>query len=594
MSTRKSIFRTLYVWIAVTLMLAATGPSPAAASPAQLVTDPDPSPPAQPVKLIFIHHSTGENWLTDGYGNLGSTLDTTNYFVSDTNYGWGPRDIGDRTDIPYWTEWFRSGYTATYMNALFNESGQHSSYTRTLTNPGGENQIIMFKSCFPNSALEGLPDDLPDADGWLTVGHAKYVYNQILAYFATRPDKLFVVITAPPLQDGSTTPEIAANARAFNQWLMNDWLTDNGYTQNNVVVFDFYNVLPGPDNHHRYVVASSTIEHVFTLGRNTSYYPTDSGNDHPNVEGSQKATTEFVPLLNIFYHRWINSVAPGLLLPLNGGTLHYNRPTFDWSDISSATGYQIQVSRNNKFTLLVVNTNTSASDSTYTPTSNLPANTLLYWRVRAKLGTAKGAWSSMWTLHTSSPPSVPSLLAPADNALTMDLTPLLDWSQSTGATFDHYQIQLADNPDFTGAVDVDIAGVANHAYTPTADLNTNTKYYWHVRSWNTAGDYSAWSALRTFRESILPPGLADPIGGITVGDRKPVFDWTDVIGATNYKLQVSLNGSFSSLVLNLNVTPSTYTPVTNLAANKLFYWRVKALGPNGPSAWSAVETFHTP
>ena len=290
----------------------------------------------------------------------------------------------------------------------------------------------------------------------------------------------------------------------------------------------------------------------------------------------------------------IAKTAPVLLLPLNGATLHYNRPTFDWSDFSGATGYQIQVSKNSTFTLLVVNTNTTAANSTYTPTSNLPANTLLYWRVRAKLGTAKSAWSSVWTLHTGSPPSIPSLLAPADNALIKVLTPLLDWAKSSGATFDHYQIQLADNADFTGAVDENIAGVANHAYTPTVALNTNTKYYWHVRAWNTGGDYSAWSALRTFRESMLPPGLVDPISGITVGDRKPVFDWDDVAGATKYTLQVSTNSSFTSLVLNLNVTPSTYAPISNLAANKPFYWRVKALGPNGPSAWSTVETFHTP
>jgi predicted phage tail protein len=197
-------------------------------------------------------------------------------------------------------------------------------------------------------------------------------------------------------------------------------------------------------------------------------------------------------------------------------------------------------------------------------------------------------------LSTGTPPSIPNLLAPSDNALIKELTPLLDWSQSSGANFDHYQIQLADNPDFTGAVDVDIAGVTNHAYTPTVDLIPDTKYYWHVRSWNTGGDYSAWSPVRTFREAMLPPGLVDPTGGTTVGSRKPVFDWDDVTDATNYKLQVSLNSSFTSPVLNLNVTDSTYTPVVNLAANKLFYWRVKANGPNGPSAWSAVETFHTP
>ena len=283
-----------------------------------------------------------------------------------------------------------------------------------------------------------------------------------------------------------------------------------------------------------------------------------------------------------------------LLTPLNGASLHYNRPIFDWSDFSSATGYQIQVSKNSTFTLLSTNNMISgAANSNYTPTSNLPANTLLYWRVRAKLGATNSAWSSVWTLHTGSPPSIPSLLAPANNALTRDLTPLLNWTQSTGANFDHYQIQLADNPDFTGAVDENIAGISNHSFTPTVDLIPNTKHYWHVRSWNTAGDYSAWSALRTFRESMVLPVLVDPIGGITVGSRKPVFDWNDV-GATKYNLQVSLNSSFTSLVLNLNVTPSTYTPLVNLAANKLFRWRVRALGPNGPSAWSAVETFHTP
>jgi len=81
--------------------------------------------------------------------------------------------IGDRTDIPNRLEWFRSNDTATYTAALYAESGIHSSYTRSLEDPGGENEIIMFKSCFPNSALQGNPNDPPSPDGWLTVGHAK-------------------------------------------------------------------------------------------------------------------------------------------------------------------------------------------------------------------------------------------------------------------------------------------------------------------------------------------------------------------------------------------------------------------------------------
>ena len=138
----------------------------------------------------------------------------------------------------------------------------------------------MFKSCFPNSALEGRPTDSAAMGSDLTVANAKYTYNELLRYFATRQDKLFVVITAPPLMDST----YAANARAFNNWLVNDWLRQNGYPYNNVAVFDFYNVLTGPNNHHRYI--NGAIQHIYTAGMDTNYYPSNSGDDHPNATGN--------------------------------------------------------------------------------------------------------------------------------------------------------------------------------------------------------------------------------------------------------------------------------------------------------------------
>ena len=302
MFAKKPLLRVLSLLVLLAFIPVGILPAKAGTAQAPRLDSLDTTPPAQTVKLIFVHHSTGQNWLADDYGRLGVELKNNNYFVSDTNYGWGPNTIGDRTDIPNWVEWFMSGDTPTYMNALYNESNQHANYSRLATDPGGQNVIIMFKSCFPNSALAGNPNDPPNPNGWLTVGHAKWVYNQILQYFGQHPEKLFVVITAPPLTDGT----YAANARAFNQWLMNDWLAGNGYTLNNVAVFDFYNVLTGPDNHHRYI--NGAIEHVFTPGMNTEYYP--SGDDHPSKAGSLKATAEYLPLLNIFYNRWHNTIAP--------------------------------------------------------------------------------------------------------------------------------------------------------------------------------------------------------------------------------------------------------------------------------------------
>ncbi len=255
----------------------------------------NPTPPSETVKLVFIHHSCGENWLADGNGNLGRELGKSNYFVSDSNYGWGPNSIGDRTDIPDWPEWFSGSESALYTHALYQLNSTHSPFVRAVPDPGGENSVVMFKSCFPNSELEGRPNDPPQRGGGLTVANAKAIYNDLLNYFASQPDKLFIAVTAPPLLDA----RLGRNARAFNNWLVHDWL--KGYPGRNVAVFDFYNVLTGPNNHHRF--SNGKIQHQVAGGNDTLYY--SPGDDaHPTSAGNRKATAEFIPLLNVYYHRW--------------------------------------------------------------------------------------------------------------------------------------------------------------------------------------------------------------------------------------------------------------------------------------------------
>lgn len=287
----------------------------------------NPAKPAAPVKLIFIHHSTGGYWLADDYGGLGKALRDNNYFVSATNYGWGQNGIGDRTDMGNWWEWFRGPNSAGYMNALYAETGQHiggyGDYSRLAVGPGGPNQIVLFKSCYPNSELRGSPTDpVPDiasnpmrdqfaGSDTYTVANAKGIYRDILEYFRQHPEKLFVVITAPPRSDGT----YAANARAFNQWLMYNWRQEASYPYQNVAVFDYYNVLTTnggnkdqndlgapTGNHHRWL--NGAEQHLTNAGANTLAYPT--GDDHPSPAGDQKATAEFVTLLNVFYNRWKN------------------------------------------------------------------------------------------------------------------------------------------------------------------------------------------------------------------------------------------------------------------------------------------------
>ncbi|PKL93041.1 MAG: hypothetical protein CVV21_01465 [Candidatus Goldiibacteriota bacterium HGW-Goldbacteria-1] len=242
------------------------------------------TPPASTVKLIFIHHSTGEYWLETGYGDLGTALNANNYFVSDTNYGWSDPgyDQGSSTDTVNWPDWFRN----EVMPFVFAEN-TNSCYTNTISEPAGENEVIMFKSCYPNSEVGS---DITDEQA---------IYNGLLAYMAAHTDKLFILIVPPPMQIISDP----AATRQLSSWLFDKqygWLKN--YTAGNVYVYDYYNVLTHPDNHHRLVNGVET--HEVNNAQNTLYYPTNSGDDHPSVEGQQKATSEFVPLLNAWYRQW--------------------------------------------------------------------------------------------------------------------------------------------------------------------------------------------------------------------------------------------------------------------------------------------------
>ncbi|MBN1129259.1 MAG: hypothetical protein JXA71_09750 [Chitinispirillaceae bacterium] len=279
--------------LAVGLMLAACFKDPAGGED---TTAPwggpvDTSGPASVVKLMFIHHSTGSNWIETGYGNLGASLNGCNMYVTESDYGWTVASvasgcdtiIGDHTDTWDWPCWFND----TTMPFVYANTHHEDYPANTMADPGGENEIVMFKSCFPNS---DVGDDIADEQA---------LYNGLLPYFAAHTDKMFVLVIPPPMQSISNP----ARTRELSNWLAdrwNGWLA--GYNGGNVFAFDYYNVLTHPSNHH--CVRDGYEYHVVAALQNTLYYPSNGGDDHPSAVGQQKATDEFVPLLKAWYHQW--------------------------------------------------------------------------------------------------------------------------------------------------------------------------------------------------------------------------------------------------------------------------------------------------
>jgi hypothetical protein len=298
--------------------------------------------PAQPVRAVFIHHSVGENWLNEGHGGLAPALYANNYHIHDTNYEWGPIDedagdsnpIGNHTDIGYWYNWFLAPHRDVYLQQLYTNERLTDGiiYSDSCADPGGENAIVLFKSCFVSASnIGGNAGDPPLAPGvtnplhgigtevdntLYTVENIKGLYRDLLAYFATRQDKLFVLITTPPSCPGEAD-DAMPKLRDINNWLVTSWL--NGYGHNNVMVFDFSCVLTsnGGDaetndigaaggSHHRF--RNGAIEHTTGPSPMLAYGTWDQGSsswdNHPTPAGGQKATAEFIPLLNIAYNRW--------------------------------------------------------------------------------------------------------------------------------------------------------------------------------------------------------------------------------------------------------------------------------------------------
>ncbi len=231
-----------------------------------------PTQEGETVNLIFIHHSVGENWLNAG---LNQMLNYNNFHVSDTYYGW--REMGDRTDTSDWPNWFNDDV----MPTVYNELGNMTGYNDIDPAPG-ENTIIMFKSCFPNS------------DVGSSISDEKEIYNSLLGYFSEHPDKMFILVTPPPMQSISHPDK----TRELANWLVDENGWRKGYDMGNLFVFDFYNVLTAEDNYHMLIDCEE--KHIINDSSNTLHYDS-AGDDHPSDEGSIKATQEFVPLLMYWY-----------------------------------------------------------------------------------------------------------------------------------------------------------------------------------------------------------------------------------------------------------------------------------------------------
>jgi len=89
------------------------------------------------------------------------------------------------------------------------------------------------------------------------------------------------------------------------------------------------------------------------------------------------------------------------------------------------------------------------------------------------------------------------------------------------------------------------------------------------------------------------PMLVSPTNGFTGVPITSMISWNTSAQATSYQLQVSTDSTFSTTIVNrTNITDTSY-PVSGLADNTRYYWRVSAANAGGVSAYSGSWIFTT-
>lgn len=267
-----------------------------------------------------------------------------------------------------------------------------------------------------------------------------------------------------------------------------------------------------------------------------------------------------------------------------------NAFTANWSIASGATGYRLDVSTNNTFASFVSGyQDLDVGNVTSKTVSGLNGSTAHYYRVRAY--NTGGTGGNSGTITATTLPNPPP--APTANAATSITNTAFtaNWSSASGAT--GYRLDVSTSSLFdsfvSGYQDLNVGNVLTKA---VSGLSAGTIYYYRVRAFNTGG---AGGNSGTITVVTVPPAPVVAAAS-SVASSGFTANWNSASGATGYRLDVATNSTFTSYVTgyqNLDVGNVLSRSVTNLIANKAYYYRVRAYNANGTSGNSGTNSVTT-
>jgi hypothetical protein len=257
-----------------------------------------------------------------------------------------------------------------------------------------------------------------------------------------------------------------------------------------------------------------------------------------------------------------NNNANGITLPV----------TLQWNASATASSYSVQLSTASNFSTIAYAQ--SGIDTTFVSVSGLLNNTQYYWRVNASNAGGTGAYSSSRRFTTVVGPPV----ATAATSITTSSF-AANWNSASGAT--SYRVDVSAD-SFTTLLSGYPKTVNSGVTLAVTGLSPGTLYSYRVRSVNSQGTSVNSNIINVTTVSSAPIAVA----ATSITSTGFTANWNPVAGAASYRLDVSSNNTFTSIISGYNDLPvnATSQSVTGLSSATTYFYRVRAVNSGGTSA----------
>ncbi len=261
-----------------------------------------------------------------------------------------------------------------------------------------------------------------------------------------------------------------------------------------------------------------------------------------------------------------------------------NSLKLSWSKASGASGYELEIQKNGKWSKAA--TINSGSTVSYTITG-LSAGTYYPLRVRAFVKSGENTVYSAW--KTGSANTSPSNMTGFKLASRGVNSVKLSWTKNSSAS--GYQVGVYKGGKW---VSYTVKGNGTTSYT-VKSLSAGTKYSVRVRAYKTNGSSTIYGAWKTGSVNTSPSNMT----GFKLASRgvnSVKLSWTKNASASGYQVGVYKGGKWVSYTVKGNSTTS-YT-VKSLSAGTKYNVRVRAYKTNGSStiygAWKTGSVNTSP